>query len=84
VASRSSRALKGTGEVDGLRFGRVLRPGLPVAVRGAGREYSGVYYVTDVSHQLSTSGYTQSFEGWRNALGLNGTELFIDPLAAVT
>jgi hypothetical protein len=83
LVNRSSRAIHGTGEVDGLRYGRVLRPGLPVAVRGAGREYSGIYYVTRVSHSISTDHYTQRFEGWRNALGLTGAELFVDPLAAL-
>ena len=81
--NQSSRALRGRGEVDGLRFGKVLRPGLPVAVRGAGRQYSGNYYVTEVNHRISRDGYTQSFSAWRNAVGLNGTELFVDPLAAI-
>jgi hypothetical protein len=84
IVNRSSRALRGTGEVDGLKYGRVLRPGLPVAVRGAGREHSGIYYVTQVTHSISTDHYTQRFEGWRNAVGLTGAELFIDPFAAVS
>jgi hypothetical protein len=82
IVNRSSRCLQGSGEVDGLKLARVLRPGLPVAVRGAGREYSGIYYVTQVTHSISSDHYTQSFQGWRNALGLTGAELFIDPLAA--
>lgn len=82
IANRSSRCLRGSGEVDGLKLGHVLRPGLPVAVRGAGREYSGLYYVTAVTHSISTDHYTQHFDGWRNALGLTGAELFIDPFAA--
>lgn len=83
VANRSSRCIRGSGTVDGLRYGKVLRPGLPVAVRGAGREYSGNYYVTRVTHSISTDHYTQSFEAWRNAVGLTGAELFIDPMAAL-
>jgi len=84
IVNRSSRALHGTGEVDGLKYGRVLRPGLPVAVRGAGREHSGIYYVTQVTHSISTDHYTQRFEAWRNAVGLTGAELFIDPYAAIS
>jgi hypothetical protein len=83
IANRSSRAVRGTGEVDGLKLGRVLRPGLPVAVRGAGREHSGYYYVTQVTHTLSADKYTQHFDAWRNAVGLTGAELFIDPFAAM-
>jgi len=84
IADRSSRAIHGSGEVDGLKFGRVLRPGLPVAVRGAGRQHSGHYYVTQVTHTLSSDRYTQRFEAWRNAVGLSGAELFLDPVAAVS
>ena len=83
VVNRSSRALRASGEVDALRYGKVLRPGLPVAVRGAGRQYSGNYYVTRVAHSISTDHYTQRFEAWRNALGLTGTEQFSDPMAAL-
>ncbi len=61
----------------------MLRPGLPVAVRGAGRQYSGIYYVTQVTHTISRSGYTQRFSAWRNAVGLTGAELFVDPMAAI-
>jgi len=83
IANRSSRAIRGTGEVDGLKLGRVLRPGLPVAVRGAGLEHSGYYYVTRVKHTLSGDKYTQHFDAWRNAVRLTGAELFIDLFAAL-
>jgi hypothetical protein len=83
IVDRSSRALRAGGDVDGIRYGKVLRPGLPVAVRGAGRQYSGNYYVTRVAHSLSTSHYTQRFEAWRNAVGLTGAEQFVDPMAAL-
>jgi phage protein D len=84
IANRSSRALHGSGEVDGLKFERVLRPGQPVLVRGAGREHSGLYYVTQVTHTISADKYVQRFEAWRNAVGLTGAELFVDPLAALS
>lgn len=84
IANRSSRAIRGSGQVDGLKYSRVLRPGLPVLVRGAGRQHSGLYYVTEVRHTISTDQYTQSFQAWRNAVGLTGAEIFIDPMAAVS
>jgi hypothetical protein len=84
IANRSSRCIRGSGEVDGLQFGRALRPGLPVLVRGAGRQHSGLYYVSQVTHTISTDRYTQRFEAWRNAVGLTGAEIFVDPLAAIS
>jgi hypothetical protein len=84
IANRSSRCVRGSGTVDGIKYGKVLRPGLPVAVRGVGREHSGNYYVTRVTHSVSTDHYTQSFEAWRNAVGLTGAEIFVDPMAVLS
>ncbi len=82
-ATTSSRTIRATGEVDGIKYTRALLPGLPVLVRGAGGQHSGLYYVTSVTHRLSRDDYTQSFSAWRNAVGLTGAEVFVDPLAAV-
>lgn len=81
-ATESSRAITANGEVDGLKFNRPLLVGLPVLVRGAGRQNSGLYYVTSVNHKISRDDYTQSFTAYRNAVGLTGAEVFIDPLSA--
>lgn len=83
IANRSSRCIRGMGEVNRLKYSQILRPGLPVAVRGVGREYSGHYYVTQVSHVISRDQYTQRFESWRNAIGRTGAEVFVDPFAAI-
>ena len=80
----SARTVQASGEVDGLKFSRPLLPGLPVMIRGAGRQHSGLYLVTSVSHHISRDGYTQNFQAMRNAVGLTGVELFVDPLAPVT
>ena len=82
-ASATSRAITAQGEVDGIKFARPLRAGLPVLVRGAGRQNSGLYYVQSVTHRISRDDYRQSFSAWRNAVGLTGAEIFFDPLAAV-
>jgi hypothetical protein len=82
-ATRSSRTIRATGEVDGIKYSRPLLSGLPVLVRGTGREHSGLYYVTSVTHRISRDDYVQSFSAWRNAVGLTGAEVFVDPLAAV-
>jgi hypothetical protein len=81
-ATESSRALTASGEVDGLKYQRPLLAGLPVLVRGAGRQMSGLYYLSRVSHTITRDAYSQRFSGWRNAVGLTGAEVFIDPLAA--
>jgi len=82
-ASSSSRAITANGEVDGLKYSRALLAGVPVLVRGAGRQNSGLYYVQSVTHRISRDNYTQTFSAWRNAVGLTGAEVFFDPLAAV-
>lgn len=83
-ATESSRAVTAQGEVDGLKYNRPLMAGLPVLVRGAGRQHSGLYYVTSVTHRISRDHYTQNFSAYRNAVGLTGAEIFIDPLSAVS
>ena len=80
-ATRSSRAVKATGEADAIKLTRPLMAGMPVLVRGAGREHSGLYYVTSVTHRISRDDYVQSFTAQRNAVGLTGAEVFIDLLA---
>lgn len=82
IVDRSSRSITGSGSVDALKYGRMLRPGLPVLIRGAGRAQSGKWYVTSVSHSINRAAWTQSFRATRNALGLTGTDVFVDPLAA--
>ena len=81
--TRDARTVTATGEVDGLKFARPLLPGLPVAVRGAGREHSGLYLVKSVTHRITREAYTQSFSALRNAVTMTGLEPFVDPLAAV-
>lgn len=66
VVDRSSWALVAEATV-GPDVG-VLRPGRPVNVRGAGRQLSGSYYVTRVTHTIGAQGYVQRFEARRNAV----------------
>jgi hypothetical protein len=80
-ATRSSRAVRVSGDVDAIKLARPLIAGMPVLIRGAGREHSGLYYVTSVNHRISRDDYTQTFAAFRNAIGLTGAEIFIDPLA---
>jgi phage protein D len=76
IADRSSLAVVAGGEV-GPDVG-ILRPGGLVNVRGAGRLFSGSYYVTNVSHVVTREGLVQRFQASRNAVTLTGAELFVD------
>lgn len=70
-ANEQSMKVRATGELDGSRYGHVLRVGEPVPVDGIGERYGGVYYVDKVSHRFTVDGYRQSFELMRNAYGDN-------------
>ena len=54
-------AVTGSGQIDVLRYGKVLSPRELVTVRGAGAQFNGRYYVTNVTHTISRGKYTQSF-----------------------
>lgn len=58
-----------TGELDAVRYGKVLEPRKPVFLRGVGMTYDGIYYVKSVSHRVSIGSYTQSFTLTREGLG---------------
>jgi phage protein D len=67
----------GQGEINSEAYQTVLRPRRLVMIKGAGKPYSGKYYVTRVVHELSDDGaYTQKFEAVRNARDLDGSESF--------
>lgn len=64
------------GEIAGNQYGHVLKPRGTVTIKGVGETYSGVYYVTHVTHSFTSNGYTQSFRAKRNALIPTGKENF--------
>ena len=66
----------GEGEVAANYYGAILMPHKTVTIKGIGETYSGVYYVTRVTHVFGTDGYTQVFRVKRNALKPTGTEKF--------
>jgi phage protein D len=69
------------GEIAGNQYGHVLKPWRTVTMKGVGETYSGVYYVTHVTHRLTPSGYTQFFRAKRNAFTPTGREVFAGPSA---
>jgi phage protein D len=69
--------ISASGEINSDAYQAVLRPHQLVLVKGAGKAYSGKYYVTRVVHEMKGDGsYTQKFEARRNARDLDGSEQF--------
>ena len=69
TVSSSLDAVTATGEVDAVRYGRVLRARRLVGVRGVGNSYDGVYYVKQVTHRIKRGEYKQSFTLVREGRG---------------
>ena len=67
-ASQHSDSVFGSGQLDVVRYGRLLKPRRLVGVRGAGLPFDGLYYVTRVSHDIQRGSYKQSFSLARNGL----------------
>ncbi len=78
VVDRTAWSIRAEGELSTVTYGDVLRAKRPVNVRGAGRQFSGSYYVEKVLHHLSDAGYSQRFTLKRNAAGITGREDFTD------
>jgi hypothetical protein len=66
----------GEGTISANDYAHVLLPRRPVTIKGIGEPYSGVYYVTQVTHSLGSAGYQQSFRVKRNGLRPTGDEDF--------
>jgi len=78
AATAATRALAATtnapdaasaeGELDGARYGSVLRARRPVGLRGAGLTHDGLWMVKRVTHSITPGAYSQRF-----SLGREGT-----------
>jgi len=67
-ASRTSDCVTGTGSLNVLRYGRILKSRGLVGVRGAGMAFDGLYYVSSVTHKIKRGEYKQDFQLKRNGL----------------
>lgn len=65
----SSETARSYGEIDALRYGQILRSHRLVRVLGAGQNYNGSYYVTEVTHRIKRGEYKQNFTLVRDGLG---------------
>lgn len=69
TVTRAPEAVTATGEVDSVRYGKVLRARKLVGVRGVGTSYDGFYFVRRVTHTLRPGEYRQSFTLSRDGTG---------------
>ncbi len=67
-AAHSQDAVSGTGSLNVLRYGRLLKARGLVGVRGAGIAYDGLYFVQQVKTTISRGDIKQSFNLTRNGL----------------
>jgi hypothetical protein len=67
-AAASEDAVEGSGSLDVLRYGRVLKARKLVGVRGAGTAFDGLYYVKSVTSTLRRGEFKQRFSLTRNGL----------------
>ena len=67
-AAKSADSLSASGNLDVVRYGRVLKARQLVGVRGAGLAFDGLYYVKSVTHNIKQGEYKQSFQLSRNGL----------------
>lgn len=74
-AAQRADVISGSGSLDVSRYGRLLRARRLVAVRGAGSNYDGDYYVKSVSSTLRAGEFKQSFRLTRNAFGSLSSEV---------
>jgi len=67
-ASRSADAVTGSGSLNVVRYGHVLKARQLVGVRGAGVAFDGLYYVSSVTSTIKRGEFKQSFQLTRNGL----------------
>jgi len=88
-AARASEVISGSGSLNVMRYGRLLKSRRLVEVKGAGYPHDGLHYVRSVTHNIKPGEYKQSFTLARNAfeplslgVGVGATAQGISALAA--
>lgn len=66
---KSQNSTRGSGTVDTLRYGEILKPRRLIGVRGAGNAYDGQYLIESVTYQIKRGSFMQQFSIVRNGLG---------------
>ncbi len=68
AAQANKAPVKLSGQLDVMRYGRLLQPHKPVGLRGFGAAFDGLHYVEMVKTTFSAGSLTQGFEITRNGL----------------
>jgi len=68
AAAGSADLVEGSGSLNVLRYGRLLKARQLVGVRGAGLAFDGLYYVKSVTSTVKQGEFKQRFSLTRNAL----------------
>lgn len=68
--------VRGEGEIESAQYGHILKPRRLVTIKGIGRTFSGVYYVSFTKHTFSRDGYAQFFRVKRDGILPTGDEDF--------
>ncbi len=58
TVTNSPDSVTGTVQVDTAKYGGIVKPRLPIGVRGAGLSYDGLYYVRKVTHKIDVRKFT--------------------------
>jgi len=67
-ASQAAEAVTGTGSLNVVKYGHILKARALVGVRGVGEAFNGLYYVKSVTHKIKAGEYTQDFKLTRNGI----------------
>ncbi len=71
-----SHAIEARGQLDPGLYRNLLRPHLPVLIKGVGDRLTGTYYVRSVRTLMKEGELSQTFVAVTNALGRTGSEEF--------
>ena len=69
AATRAPDSVQGEGELDSVRYGKVLRARRLVGVRGVGLTYDGLYYVRRVTHSFRAANMSRNSPSAREGTG---------------
>lgn len=67
-ASKTADAVTGSGSLNVVKYGHILKARGLVGVRGVGEAFNGLYYVKSVTHNIKAGEYTQDFTLTRNGI----------------
>ncbi|MBP6237640.1 MAG: hypothetical protein KA536_15930 [Saprospiraceae bacterium] len=68
ILNTDNKPVASSGNIDVLRYGKIIQSRTIIGVRGAGLYYDGFYYVDSVTHDIRPGSYKQTFSMSRDGL----------------